>query len=91
MIAPISQDRLNRLDVHFHEQHGDNDDVTLGNSSATGIEGVGRAIPLCGRKTFEIQSGQFPGKTFLSTSNSTIDMVVESHQHNVYRCCAVTD
>ena len=91
MIASISQGRLNRLDVHFHKQHGDYDDVTLGNSSATGIEGVGRVILLSGRKTFEIQSRQLPGKTFLSTSNSTIDMVVEGHQHNVYRCCAVTD
>ena len=56
MIASRCQRIGNRLNVGFHEQHGDNDNVTLGNCCSTAGQRLKICVPLCRGKACEVDA-----------------------------------
>ena len=85
MVSACGQRIRDGLDVRLHEQHRYDDDVTLRNSAVTIGQRLRITVPFRGRKTGKMNAWKIMYKAFLSARNSTIYMVIERDEYDVYR------
>ena len=84
-MVPSSSKRVrNRLYLALNKEHRDNDDVARCNRGSTTFERRRVCLPLGGGKTLKINAGKIANKTFFSALDSTIYMVIERDEDDVY-------
>ena len=85
LVPALLERGQDRLDMLLHHQHGDDDDVALGNVGAAAIDRAGVVRPLGGGVQLQRQARQVSMETRLCPIEGAGQVSVKGHQHHLHR------